>query len=719
MPPDPSRAPLKEQKLGSAEREALSKVSATAGVEGARAQYLLGLDEAANGAWAQAGARWQRLVKERPGTGWDRLAQFKTAEALEKVEDLPRAFVQYQGLLTGTAVADLPERAKAACARLIGGIDAEGLRSLQGYAAEEFQSPLRLRLLELDVAAGRTETARAGLDDYLKRFPTGPGLDRIELLSRSLEASVPVDLKAIGLLVPTGGSLAPFGAQVRQGVELALATANASRAEADRFRLVVADEGGSSLSAVEAARSLVEKDKVAALLGPLGSDAAAALLPLLSARRVLLFSPSAARTDLADASPWFFRNTLTPEKQAVAMADHVVTARRLTRVASLVPDSPYGHALAHAFAKRMEELGGSVAVAVTYAPGTRDFRSAMLALGGTDPGEAKNAEMDEKRDQVAKVEEASNALGRFLLDQAEGLTPPAGVTTTPKLKLLVLDFAQDAASAQLNAGRAFADRFSRTLDQLPELEVQGPQAAEKLWKDKGPSPDSMTLPQLAELGQRAGVDFVLAGGSAELVSGPASAGLPSKRRNFAVAAQLVDPRKSEVAAVRRFTWTKYKPPPPNPLGLQALYLPAPAEDVTRVAPGLVFFDLHLPLLGSDQWDRNELKEHLAELEGAVFTAAYWADSPDPVVKAFDLAYRKAYAARPGLLAAQAYDAATLVLGRLSAGASDRAALRAALAGISGYDGVSGRCGFDGHQDAVKRPSLVGISHGALNLLKER
>jgi ABC-type branched-subunit amino acid transport system substrate-binding protein len=715
--PGPESAPLKERVLSPDERAQFGGVSASAGADGARALYYLALDQAAAGDWAGAGGRWQQVVKRHPGSGWDRPAHYMTAVALERTGDGARAFVQYQQLLTGTAVADLPERAQADCVRLANTLEEPALLQLEksGYALPQFQPLIRLRLLELGFTAGRVDQVRQGIDDYLKRWPQGPGLDRLEALSTRLEASVPVDPKAIGMLVPKSGPLAPFGEQLRQGAQLAVDLANAGLPEAQRWKLDLADEGSTPAAAQAAAKGLIDQQKVIGLLGPLSSDAAAGLLPLVAARRVPLFSPSAARPDLAEVSPWFFRDTLTPEKQAVAMADELAAARKVTRVAVLAPDTGYGQALAAAFTQRMKQLGAAVPAMVTYAPGTRDFFGPMLQLGGIDPGEAKNADGDEKRDQQSKVEEACTALGSFLLAQAQDLTVPAGVTTTPRLKVLVLDFAQDSPTAQLNAGRAFADRFARTLGQLDELEVQGPTEAERLLAKAGLTVNNLSLSQISSLGQSAGVDYVLGGATAEDLSPSAKL----TRRSFGVVAQLLDPRASAVVSQRRFAWTKYKAPPPNPLGLQAIYLPAAAEDVARVLPALQFFDLKVPLMGADQWDRPELGEHLAELEGSIFSDAWWSDSPADGPKRFSAAFRQAYAAKPGLLSAEAFDSAALMLRVLQGGVGDRASLRAALARVSGFDGVTGRTSFEGHQDAVKRPTLVEIRGGAEHLIEER
>jgi hypothetical protein len=367
-------------------------------------------------------------------------------------------------------------------------------------------------------------------------------------------------------------------------------------------------------------------------------------------------------------------------------------------------------------------------VQVTYTAGSSEFRDAMLALGGVDPAEGKNAEQDEKREQVARVEESSTALGRFLLDQASKQVLPQGVTVTAPLKVLVVDLAEDDAAKALNAGRAFADRYARTLSQLPQLEVLGPQLSEKALHDKGWDSDRLTPQQAADLGKALGAAYVLGGGAAEVLpdtkawadslarggSDAASARKEMKRysnaRWFNLAAQLIDTATAEVAATRRFQFSKYKVPPSNGLGLQGIYLPTSGSDVAQAVPNLRFYDLRVRLLGSDLWDQPILSRHLEELEGAAFSTGFWPDSARSDVQRFSNAYKQAYAAKPGLLAAQAYDATKLMLGALARGAADRAALRSALL-ASDMDGVSGHTSFGGKQDAQKRLPIIEIMHG--------
>jgi Periplasmic binding protein len=260
--------------------------------------------------------------------------------------------------------------------------------------------------------------------------------------------------------------------------------------------------------------------------------------------------------------------------------------------------------------------------------------------------------------------------------------------------------------------------------------------ADKPLHDKGIDTDKATPQQLADLGKSLGMAYVLGGGAAEVpadekgwaasiahggddaVAARKEQARYAKARWFNLVAELIDTSTAEIVAQRRFQFSKYKTPPPNPLGIQGLYLPAPASDVTQIVPNLRFYDLKPVLFGSDLWELPELAPHLGDLEGASFSTGFWSDSTRPEVQHFTNAYKQAYAAKPGLLAAEAYDAARIMLDALAHGVSDRMALRTALSSAD-LDGVSGHTSFGGHQDAQKRLPIVEIKNGQLKEIESK
>jgi hypothetical protein len=185
----------------------------------------------------------------------------------------------------------------------------------------------------------------------------------------------------------------------------------------------------------------------------------------------------------------------------------------------------------------------------------------------------------------------------------------------------------------------------------------------------------------------------------------------SKNQVFQVEAALVDVRGGTVMASARFEAEKMLPPPANTLGLQGLYIPSRAVDAVQAASAMNFCDLKLVLFGSDLWKSQELiqNDNSAYLEGAKFSTGFFAESEHPQVKKFTAAYKERYAAMPGQIAAQAYDA-TWIMGRaLKGGASSREELRQAIRHTKNHDGASGRTSFDGRSDAVKRVPILRVN----------
>src|SRR3954471_2697589 len=77
----------------------------------------------------------------------------------------------------------------------------------------------------------------------------------------------PVDVNAIGVLLPMKGKYAKFGQRSLQSIELALGIFN--RDKESRFSLVIEDSGEEPEQAIRALNRLVTKHHVIAVIGPL------------------------------------------------------------------------------------------------------------------------------------------------------------------------------------------------------------------------------------------------------------------------------------------------------------------------------------------------------------------------------------------------------------------------------------------------------------------
>ncbi len=145
----------------------------------------------------------------------------------------------------------------------------------------------------------------------------------------------------------------------------------------------------------------------------------------------------------------------------------------------------------------------------------------------------------------------------------------------------------------------------------------------------------------------------------------------------------------------------------NPMEVEAAGLePQPAE------PPKIF------LLGTNGWYSPKLvREGGKYVEQAIFPTGFYVNSPSPMVKDFNSKFKDRFWQTPNLLAAQAYDAARMIIHALKGGVSDRNALQQALLNMQNFPGISGVTSFTPEGDSQKELFIIGVRHGRIKQLK--
>lgn len=149
---------------------------------------------------------------------------------------------------------------------------------------------------------------------------------------------------------------------------------------------------------------------------------------------------------------------------------------------------------------------------------------------------------------------------------------------------------------------------------------------------------------------------------------------------------------------------------------EALFLPDDAQQVAQIIPQLGFSRLdQLQLLGTSAWSNPELVRLAGpQIEGAIFVDGFFADSPNSEVRDFVTRFQEVYGAPPGLLAAQGYDTARLLLTLLARSSQgDHKVLRQALNDLRGFSGVTGETRFGPQGEAEKSLFLLQVQAGAV------
>ncbi len=155
--------------------------------------------------------------------------------------------------------------------------------------------------------------------------------------------------------------------------------------------------------------------------------------------------------------------------------------------------------------------------------------------------------------------------------------------------------------------------------------------------------------------------------------------------------------------------TKIKDANPDVIFLPNYYSEVPLQIQQAKRLGIT-----VPFLGSDSWGSAELINLCgADCEGYYFSTHYAADNATPVAKGFIDAYTAKYGNTPDDVAALTYDSFGLLWKALqAAGKVDREAVRAALAKIPMYEGVTGTMQFqEGSGDPIKSAVILQIKDG--------
>lgn len=139
-----------------------------------------------------------------------------------------------------------------------------------------------------------------------------------------------------------------------------------------------------------------------------------------------------------------------------------------------------------------------------------------------------------------------------------------------------------------------------------------------------------------------------------------------------------------------------------------IYVPGYYQEVGVIAKQTKQLGIKAPLLGGDGWDSPQLWDLGGEaLNGSFISNHYSVDDPSPVIQDFVKRYKAKFnGVAPDALAALAYDAMMVLADSIKrAGGTECGALRNAIAGTSGFQGITGTISLNAQRNAVK-PAVV-------------
>jgi ABC-type branched-subunit amino acid transport system substrate-binding protein len=226
---------------------------------------------------------------------------------------------------------------------------------------------------------GRTtpsQWARRGLLAALALALAAPGVAQVT------DAEV-----TIGMCAPFSGVAKELGTQMRTGIEVALAAQNAAGGVHGRkLKLLSYDDGYEPVRTFAAMKELVEKKKVFAILGNVGTPTAAVAIPYANEKQVVFFGAFTGAPLLRNDPPdrWVFNYRASYAEETAAMVRYLVEVRRIdvTRIAVFAQQDGFGDAGFDGVARAMRRLKRDPAkvLRVGYKRNSADVEEAVNAV---------------------------------------------------------------------------------------------------------------------------------------------------------------------------------------------------------------------------------------------------------------------------------------------------------------------------------------------------
>lgn len=201
----------------------------------------------------------------------------------------------------------------------------------------------------------------------------------------------------IGALATLEGPFAVPGQDGMRGVDLAVAQ-HQGMAGGKKIEIIKGSSNGNPDTAVNAARKLVEQDKVQILIGPLSGSEGIAVKNYAKTHPEVTFvngSSAAQDTTLTDPAPNFFRFSTDGAQWQAGLGTYAYKDKGYKRVASIAEDYSFPYSLLQGFMIEYCKAGGKVVDKHWVPLGTKDYSSVIarlptnidaiyVALGGSD-----------------------------------------------------------------------------------------------------------------------------------------------------------------------------------------------------------------------------------------------------------------------------------------------------------------------------------------------
>ena len=204
------------------------------------------------------------------------------------------------------------------------------------------------------------------------------GLFAVDLAAHAQDKTI-----KIGALFPMSGPGSYFGAQDKQGVELALEQLNKAGVNGYKFVVQYEDSACSPLPATQAAKRLIEQFKPDVIIGEECSDATLAVMPVVEQAKVPLINAGSSSIKVTEpGNPWTFRIMPNEVMQGINLAENAYKRMNAQTAVLLFENTNAGIGNAQVFKDNFTKLGGKILAEIGFGRDINDFTSIATRVAG-------------------------------------------------------------------------------------------------------------------------------------------------------------------------------------------------------------------------------------------------------------------------------------------------------------------------------------------------
>ena len=190
----------------------------------------------------------------------------------------------------------------------------------------------------------------------------------------------------VGAIEVLSGPSAAYGIAIKAGLELALDEINAKGIlGGKKIELTVEDSAANPDQAVNAARKLIGRDKVVAIIGPTLSGEMFRVGPVTNERKVPTLGTSTTANGITDIGPYIFRTSL-PESDVIPVTLKAAMARGVKTIALIYAnDDAFSKSGFDVMKAAAEKAGLTIVGIESFSQKDSDFSAQLTKIKGLKP----------------------------------------------------------------------------------------------------------------------------------------------------------------------------------------------------------------------------------------------------------------------------------------------------------------------------------------------